>query len=1205
MINEDPNQIRERTKSDVDFAVMMMMGTDIDPESTAEERDLQKDLLWVQASPDRTEFLTRGRQVKDKWEQVIQNDPEYSQGYLPTWQNPWMEFKLAFLSESDDPKDEKEFRSILRPDEKEDPIVTIEDIHKEESNMPSTNPKMTNEDVLQQSRSDWTEPYQWQHPSVIDHQDVERNLPGQIKDMMTQLGEYPESRYTGYDWTLKPLYEFSDINPDHRGNGLAESLKDLPQYLQPKGFERKDLPGNRYQATMEIDHEIVTQTYSYPLVSRYTIGSMDDVEFTRPSDTELAARVLQDYMIDKTLTAHQELMEDIATKDKLCEQFQANGWSDLTISHPEHPELTMTIEPHCYGDVPTKDTDIEYFSMSSPDVMLYGDEHLINVAHTYRHLPEEVEQQKESEDSLDKFFREHIEGYTHEQHSLISDIWDAEHRVERELGGMSNLSYEERQAKLAEIMPQETQLPKEVYLAAKELGENRSTYSDWHKDNYGHRPHGDDEWGIGYKEIHPFGGIPYSDYIDAFKNSPAMQKAKDEFFTEHIAGHTLEQYQLADAVKKQQKSYEALYGSYDSQGMESHITRRLEIPHIVYQEIKSFNSAREQYEEKFSVPAGPQNTPQSLQEWGVSPIEIKPFAGIPLKDNALAHQLEQAVGLDISDPLVYHTKQMFSEPKIPSLTELIQDAKANMPHPKHPSEIRTPSTDGFSRHMSEGWKPLKDATIEGDGYKVEFSRYADKTIDTMCDALNGWYYVWRNDFNCTYTDDKGKLELRLDKPEDADRLFDIMTNIQPVTFEHEGSMTTAEVARAGMEAIIQFIHPDQTKQTQHTPQAQASQPQSSEKSPDRPDPQQPLNTAEDCYNKIEGYTWEQWNYAHSVDQQTTEYLNAHPGLDSQKGADAAAPIIADKMHIPTVVVEAMQRFNEDVAAYKHIFKQTFGREPDQHSGEIGPTTSEETKPFADILVTEYETMWMKEKNPTYVPPQIENRYLDASVSTENLSPGYYHTEVNHMGMPTVYGKAKINDQEMDVYFEQRYKTHMLTDPEIHSLLLGQTISVPEGTESTDVKLTEHEQYKGLWMVMPAEPEKTAKTTQAQASEPQSSEKKDFSQLKPGEYEIVQNKQGVPYIHGKPDFKGAPSEVYFKQTYGPHELTDMETKSLLKGNEISVPVRSGNAKVKLGEGEVNGHKYFGLQKIDTPARSRRLPDAPETSTPTSDKQAGDD
>lgn len=359
-----------------------------------------------------------------------------------------------------------------------------------------------------------------------------------------------------------------------------------------------------------------------------------------------------------------------------------------------------------------------------------------------------------------------------------------------------------------------------------------------------------------------------------------------------------------------------------------------------------------------------------------------------------------------------------------------------------------------------------------------------------------------------------------------------------------------------------------------------------EKFPDHPHLQS-------LYHKIEGYTWEQWSYAHSVDQQTQKYLHEHQELDDRKGADAVAPIIADKMHIPTIVVEEMQRFNENVAAYKSAFNHTFGREPEQHSKEIGPTTSDETKPFAGIPTTEYDTMWMKEKDPTYVPPQIENQYLTKSID-EIPSPGYYHTEINVMGTPTVYGKAKINDQEMNVFFEQRYGTHMLTDPEIHSLLLGQTISVPEGTKSTDVKLTEHEKYKGLWMVMPAEPEKTATK--------QPTEPKNFSQLKAGEYELVTDKKGTPYIHGKPDFEGAPSEVYFKQTYGTHELTDMETKSLLKGNEISVPVRSGNAKVKLGDGEVNGHKYFGIQRADTPAHARRLPDAPEAPKQT-DKQAG--
>ena len=345
MPNEQPNQIREQTKSDVDFAVMMMMGTDVDPESTAEERTLQKDLLWVQASTDRTEFLERGRTVKDKWEQVIANDPDYSQGHLPSWQNPWMEFKLAFLSESDDPQDSKEFMSILRPQEHEDPVVTPEDIKKEalfttnpltgdtyyhgfetkeETDMPNRDPQMTNEDVLRKPRSEWTHPYEWQHSEILDHQNQQPKFDEQIKNMMSDLSEHPEFRHGGYEWTLKPIYEFSDINQNHRGNGLANSLKDLPEHLQPIGFERKDLPGNRYEGSVEIGHDIVTKTYAYPLVASRPAGPMSDVVFTRPSDTELAARLVQDYMIDRTLTVHQELKQDLEVADILRDQFQSN-----------------------------------------------------------------------------------------------------------------------------------------------------------------------------------------------------------------------------------------------------------------------------------------------------------------------------------------------------------------------------------------------------------------------------------------------------------------------------------------------------------------------------------------------------------------------------------------------------------------------------------------------------------------------------------------------------------------------------------------------------------------------------------------------------------------------------------------------------------------------------------------------------------------
>ena len=159
----------------------------------------------------------------------------------------------------------------------------------------------------------------------------------------------------------------------------------------------------------------------------------------------------------------------------------------------------------------------------SPDAMLYGDEHLLNVAHTYLHLPEAVQQQKQSEKDLDEFFHKHIEGYTNEQHKLISDIWTVEFEKEHELG-LSGMEREERDAKLAEVVPKEMKLPTEVYKAAKELGEDRSTYSDWHKDVYGHRPHSDAEWGISPEETKPFAGIKREDYRKAFEAEQATQQ---------------------------------------------------------------------------------------------------------------------------------------------------------------------------------------------------------------------------------------------------------------------------------------------------------------------------------------------------------------------------------------------------------------------------------------------------------------------------------------------------------------------------------------------------------------------------------------------------------------------------------------------------------------------------------------------------------
>ena len=124
--------------------------------------------------------------------------------------------------------------------------------------------------------------------------------------------------------------------------------------------------------------------------------------------------------------------------------------------------------------------------------------------------------------------------------------------------------------------------------------------------------------------------------------------------------------------------------------------------------------------------------------------------------------------------------------------------------PELPSEIIMKSCSGYRKNVFEGWKKLDAATIAGEGYKVEFFRLSERTIDRMCDALNGWYNIWTK-FRCEYEDSKGTLSITVRKPEDADKISKAMTDLQPVTFEHEGTLSATAVARIKMESLIGFI----------------------------------------------------------------------------------------------------------------------------------------------------------------------------------------------------------------------------------------------------------------------------------------------------------------------------------------------------------------------------------------------------------------
>lgn len=122
-----------------------------------------------------------------------------------------------------------------------------------------------------------------------------------------------------------------------------------------------------------------------------------------------------------------------------------------------------------------------------------------------------------------------------------------------------------------------------------------------------------------------------------------------------------------------------------------------------------------------------------------------------------------------------------------------------------PSEVTLKSYRGYRHNIFEGWQKLSEATIIGEGYTVEFSRLSESTIDMMCDALNGWFNIWTK-FCCDFTDSKGKLSIIFRKPEDADKLYNLLSDIAPLEFEHEGTLSAADVARSKLETLIKLIN---------------------------------------------------------------------------------------------------------------------------------------------------------------------------------------------------------------------------------------------------------------------------------------------------------------------------------------------------------------------------------------------------------------
>ncbi len=123
-----------------------------------------------------------------------------------------------------------------------------------------------------------------------------------------------------------------------------------------------------------------------------------------------------------------------------------------------------------------------------------------------------------------------------------------------------------------------------------------------------------------------------------------------------------------------------------------------------------------------------------------------------------------------------------------------------------PSAIIIATIYTFFKNALNGWVKLNDATINGDGFKVEFYRLFERTIDRNCDALNGWHSIKTTKFLCELTIGDTTKSLVVNTEKDADKLFEIFSKIEKQDFEEEGIMEASEVASTTFDTLKNWMN---------------------------------------------------------------------------------------------------------------------------------------------------------------------------------------------------------------------------------------------------------------------------------------------------------------------------------------------------------------------------------------------------------------
>ena len=123
----------------------------------------------------------------------------------------------------------------------------------------------------------------------------------------------------------------------------------------------------------------------------------------------------------------------------------------------------------------------------------------------------------------------------------------------------------------------------------------------------------------------------------------------------------------------------------------------------------------------------------------------------------------------------------------------------------NPSAIILATICTFYRNVFTGWKLLEDATINGDGFTVNFYRLGERTIDTNCDALNGWHTIWTK-YLIELITKNGKREMVVSKGETADKLFNLFKNVGTINFDEEGEISAREHAEIAFDSLNGYIN---------------------------------------------------------------------------------------------------------------------------------------------------------------------------------------------------------------------------------------------------------------------------------------------------------------------------------------------------------------------------------------------------------------